>query len=283
VRIGGRTRDLRTLLCEDAEIEFLTFDDRGRQKSFLALRPPMSWHRPSSGFYPQAKLTIGPAIDQGFYYDFDMDEAFTPENLQCIEAEMQKIIKENYEITRYEKSRADAIADERAAGETYKVELIEALDRDAVISFYKQGEFWDLCAGPHIMALSAIKAFKLLSIAGAYWRGDEKNKMLQRIYGISFPKKEMLDEYLAMIEEAKNATTAISAKTLICTRSPKRGQGSRFSIQRDGDPQRTGKFLEREHKKRGYDEIKTPIILDRELWRRSGHWDNYKKICILPR
>ncbi len=277
VRIDGKARDLRTLLCEDAEIEFLTFDDEDGRKAF--------WHTSShimaqavKRLYPKAKLAIGPAIDQGFYYDFDVDEAFTPESLVRIEDEMQKIIKENCEITRYEKSRAEAIADEEKAGETYKTELIEALDPDAVISFYRQGEFWDLCAGPHIMALSAVKSFKLLSIAGAYWRGDEKNKMLQRIYGIAFPKKEMLDEYLEMLEEAKKRDHRKIGKDLDLYSIAEEGPGFPF-FHPKGMVIRNEleNFWKEEHKKRGYDEIKTPVILDAELWRRSGHWDNYKE------
>lgn len=276
-RINGKTCDLRTTICEDAEIEFLTFDDEEGKKTF--------WHTSShvmaqavKRLYPKAMLAIGPSIDQGFYYDFDTDEAFTPESLELIEAEMKKIIKENYEIIRYEKSRAEAVADETETGEAYKIELIEGLGKDAVISFYKQGEFRDLCAGPHIMDMSAVKAFKLLSIAGAYWRGDEKNKMLQRIYGISFPKKEMLDEYLEMIEEAKKRDHRKIGRELDLYSIAEEGPGFPF-FHPKGMVIRNEleNFWKEEHKKRGYEEIKTPIILDAELWRRSGHWDNYKE------
>ena len=186
----------------DCKIKFLTFDDIEGKKAF--------WHTTShvlaqavKRIYPDAKLAIGPAIDNGFYYDFDVDETFTPESLDKIEKEMKKIIKSGYEIKKYIKPKDEALKDEKDACEPYKIELIEALNDDEEISFYEQGEFWDLCAGPHVMDMSCIKALKLTSIAGAYWRGDEHNKMLQRIYGISFPKEEMLNEYLFMLEEAK--------------------------------------------------------------------------------
>ena len=275
--INGIESDLRTNINEDSTIQFYTFDDDEGKDAF--------WHTSShvlaqavKRLYPQAKLAIGPAIDAGFYYDFDVDVTFTPEILEQIEDEMRKIIKENPLIKRYVLSREEAIAKEREAGETYKMELIDGLDESAEISFYEQGDFFDMCTGPHLMDLSVIKAVKLLSLAGAYWRGDENNKMLQRIYGITFPKKVLLDEYLEMIEEAKKRDHRKLGKELDLYSLMDEGPGFPFfhpkgMIIRN----ELENFWREEHVKRGYEEIKTPIILDADMWRRSGHWENYKE------
>jgi len=275
--VNGKTTDLRMPVNEDCRIQFYKFEDEEGKKAF--------WHTSShvlaqavKRLFPQAKLAIGPAIDSGFYYDFDVSEPFTPEDLEALEKEMGKIIKENPPISRFELQRAQAILKEENAGEDYKVELIADLPEDEVISFYEQGDFFDLCAGPHIMNLGDIKAVKLTSIAGAYWRGDEKNKMLQRIYGISFPKKSLLDEYLYKMEEAKKRDHRKLGKELDLFSILEEGPGFPFfhpkgMIIRN----ELENFWRTMHAKRGYDEIKTPIILDVELWKRSGHWDNYKE------
>ena len=277
VCINDIVMDLRTVVDYDCKIKFLTFDDIEGKKAF--------WHTTShvlaqavKRIYPDAKLAIGPAIDNGFYYDFDVDETFTPESLDKIEKEMKKIIKSGYEIKKYIKPKDEALKDEKDACEPYKIELIEALNDDEEISFYEQGEFWDLCAGPHVMDMSCIKALKLTSIAGAYWRGDEHNKMLQRIYGISFPKEEMLNEYLFMLEEAKKRDHRKLGKDLDLYSVMEEGPGFPFfhpkgMIIRN----ELENFWRQEHQKRGYQEVKTPMILDAELWKRSGHWDNYKE------
>ncbi|MBR6801594.1 MAG: threonine--tRNA ligase [Eubacteriaceae bacterium] len=273
--IDGKVVDIRIPIENDCELKLLTFDDEGGKKAF--------WHTTShvmaqavKRLYPNVKVAIGPAIDNGFYYDFDCDEAFTPESLTKIEKEMKKIIGENPKIIRYELSREDSIKKAQDAEEIYKVELCEAIAEGEAISFYEHGEFWDLCAGPHIPAVSMIKSFKLLSIAGAYWRGDEKNKMLQRIYGISFPKQELLDEYIHLQEEAKKRDHRKLGKELDLFSIMEEGPGFPFfhpkgMIIRN----ELENFWRKEHQKRGYDEVKTPMILDSELWKRSGHWDNY--------
>lgn len=276
VELDGTLKDLRTEISGDAHIKFLTFDDEGGKKAF--------WHTTShvmaqavKRLLPDARVAIGPAIENGFYYDFDCETPFTPELLEKIEAEMSRIIKENPPIIRYELSRADSLKKAADANEQYKVELCEAIAEDMPISFYEQGEFWDLCAGPHIADISAIKAFKLTSIAGAYWRGDEHNKMLQRIYGISFPKKEQLDEYLHMMEEARARDHRKLGRELDLFSVMEEGPGFPFfhpkgMILRN----ELESFWRAEHRRRGYEEIRTPLILDSELWKRSGHWDHYK-------
>ena len=275
--INGVESDLRTNINEDSTVQFYTFDDNEGKDAF--------WHTSShvlaqavKRLYPQAKLAIGPAIDAGFYYDFDVDVTFTPEILEQIEEEMRKIIKENPLIQRYVLSREEALSKEREADEIYKVELIDGLDASAEISFYEQGDFFDMCTGPHLMDLSVIKAVKLLSLAGAYWRGDEKNKMLQRIYGITFPKQSQLDEYLEMIEEAKKRDHRKLGRELDLYSLMDEGPGFPF-FHPKGMVIRNEleNFWREEHVKRGYEEIKTPIILDADMWRRSGHWDNYKE------
>ncbi|HHU23259.1 MAG TPA: threonine--tRNA ligase [Clostridiales bacterium] len=229
--------------------------------------------------YPETKLAIGPAIEDGFYYDFDSDIPFTPEMLEKIEAEMRKICKEKLKLEYFELPREEAIKFMEEQGEPYKVELIEDLPEDAVISFYRQGEFVDLCAGPHLDSTGWVKgnALKLTSCTGAYWRGDSKNKMLQRVYGTCFPTKNELEEYLARLEEAKKRDHRKLGRELDLFAIYEEGPGFPFFFPK-GMVLRTEleAFWRKEHKKAGYEEIRTPLILNEELWHRSGHWDHYK-------
>lgn len=228
--------------------------------------------------YPNVKLTIGPAIENGFYYDFDVDTPFSPQDLEKIEAEMEKIVNECLEIKKLEMSATDALKLMKEKNETYKCELIEGLEsRGENISFYSQGEFTDLCAGPHLPNTSYVKAIKLIQSTGAYWHGDSNNKMLTRVYGISFPKKSMLKEYLERLEEAKKRDHRKIGKDLELFTIMDEGKGFPFFLP-NGMVIRNilEDFWRQEHKKAGYVEIKTPIILDENLWRRSGHWDHYK-------
>ena len=227
--------------------------------------------------WPDAKLAIGPAIDNGFYYDIDMEHKLYDQDLMTIKKEMKKIIKANYPLERFELPRAEALKLMEDAGEPYKVELINDLPEDAVISFYKQGDFTDLCAGPHMDSTGQIKAVKLMSVAGAYWRGDEHNKMLQRIYGTCFPSQEELDEYINMLEEAKKRDHRKIGKEMDLFMLTEEGPGFPFFLP-NGMILRNEleNFWRQEHRKRGYEEIKTPLILNEQLWRTSGHWDHYK-------
>ena len=227
--------------------------------------------------YPNTKLSIGPAIDDGFYYDFDKDGGFTPEDLEKLEAEMKKIVKENLKIETYTLPRQEAIDYLKSKGEDYKVQLVEDLPADAPISFYKQGEFVDLCAGPHALYTKAVKAFKLTSLAGAYWRGDEHNKMLTRIYGTAWETKEDLEKYLAMIEEAKKRDHRRLGKELGIFAIMEEGPGFPFFLPNGVTLKNTLIEYWRElHLRDGYQEINTPMILNQVLWLRSGHWDHYK-------
>ena len=229
--------------------------------------------------YPEAKLAIGPAIEDGFYYDIDSEKPFVPEDLEALEAEMRKICKEKLKLERFELPRAEAIALMEEAGEPYKVELIQDLPEDAVISFYKQGEFTDLCAGPHLDSTGRVKgnAIKLTSCTGAYWRGDSNRKMLQRIYGTCFPSKNELDEYLARIEEAKKRDHRKLGKELGLFTLLEEGPGFPFFLPKGMVLRNTLlDYWHKVHKKYGYVEISTPIILNQQLWHRSGHWDHYK-------
>ena len=227
--------------------------------------------------WPGTKLAIGPAIDDGYYYDFDKEGGFTPEDLEKIEAEMKKIIKENLKLETYTLPRDEAIEFLRSKGEDYKVQLVEDLPADAPISFYKQGEFTDLCAGPHALYTKAVKAFKLLSLAGAYWRGDEHNKMLSRIYGTAFQSKEELEKYLNMLEEAKKRDHRKLGKELGLFAIMEEGPGFPFFLPKGMVLRNTLlDYWHEVHKRYGYVEISTPIILNRDLWLRSGHWDHYK-------
>ena len=276
-QIDGRTVDLSYKINEDCRLNILTFDDEQGKKAF--------WHTSShilaqavKKLFPGARLAIGPAVDNGFYYDFDVEKPFSTEDLQVIEEEMKKIIKENLELERFELPRDEAIAYMKEMGETYKVELIEELPDDAVISFYRQGDFVDLCAGPHIPSTGLVKAVKLLRVAGAFWRGDERNKMLQRIYGVSFPKKSMLDEHLQRLEEAKKRDHRKLGRELDLFSLHEEGPGFPFF-----HPKGTiiynllVEFWRKEHVKRGYHEIRTPVIINKDLWIRSGHWDHYRE------
>ncbi len=228
--------------------------------------------------YPETKLAIGPAIDKGFYYDFDREGGFTAEDVDKIEAEMKKIIKENLKISTFTKPRQEAIEFMKELGEPYKVELIEDLPEDAAISFYTQGDFTDLCAGPHILYTKGVKAFKLTSVAGAYWRGNEKNKMLTRIYGTAFMDKESLDEYLNMIEEAKKRDHRRLGKELGLFTLMEEGPGFPFFLPKGMILKNTLiDYWRQIHTRDNYVEIQTPMMLNRELWETSGHWDHYKE------
>lgn len=227
--------------------------------------------------YPETKLAIGPAIDDGFYYDFDREGGFTPEDLEKLEAEMAKIVKENFPVKPFVKPRDEAIQFMKEKGEPYKVELIEGLPDEETISFYQQGEFVDLCAGPHIMYTKGVKAFKLTSIAGAYWRGSEKNKMLTRIYGSAFANKTALENYLTMMEEAKKRDHRKLGKELGLFMFAEEGPGFPFFLPKGMTLKNTLFDYWREiHYRDGYQEVSTPIILSRKLWENSGHWDHYK-------
>lgn len=227
--------------------------------------------------WPDTKLAIGPAIDDGFYYDFDSEHKFTEEDLKKITKEMKNIMKAGLPLERFEMSRDEAIAFMKEQNEPYKVELIEDLPEDETLSFYRQGDFTDLCAGPHMEKTSNIKAIKLLSVAGAYWRGDSDKKMLQRIYGTSFPSREELDEYIDRIEEAKKRDHRKIGKEMDLFALYDEGPGFPFFMPK-GMVIRNEleNFWRQEHRKRGYEEIKTPLILNEELWHKSGHWDAYK-------
>lgn len=228
--------------------------------------------------YPKAQLTIGPAIDNGFYYDFDIEESFTPERLEEIEKEMQKIVKENLKLERSVLSREEALKLMKEKDESYKVELINDLPEEEELTFFKQGEFIDLCAGPHVLYTSAVKAIKLTSVAGAYWRGSEKNKMLQRIYGTAFAKKSELDEYLNMLEEAKKRDHRKLGKELKLFALMEEGPGFPFFLPKGAVLKNILIDYWREiHRKANYVEIETPIILNKQLWETSGHWDHYKE------
>ena len=228
--------------------------------------------------YPETKLAIGPAIDDGFYYDFDREGGFTPDDLEKLEAEMKKIIKENIPLKPFVLPRDEAIKLMQEKGEPYKVELIEDLPEGETISFYQQGDFVDLCAGPHILYTKGIKAFKLTSIAGAYWRGSEKNKMLTRIYGTAFAKKEDLEAYLTMMEEAKKRDHRKLGKELGLFMFAEEGPGFPFFLPKGMTLKNTLIDYWREiHLREGYQEVSTPVILSRKLWETSGHWDHYKE------
>lgn len=227
--------------------------------------------------FPGTKLAIGPAIDDGFYYDFDRDGGFTQDDLDALEAEMKKIVKENIKLETFTKPRSEAIEYLDGLGETYKVQLVQDLPEDAAISFYKQGDFTDLCAGPHVLYTKAVKAFKLTSIAGAYWRGSEKNKMLTRIYGTAFSSKDDLDKYLAMLEEVKKRDHRKLGKELGLFMIVDEGPGFPFFLPKGMVLKNTLVDYWREiHQRENYQEISTPMMLDQSLWQRSGHWDHYK-------
>ena len=276
--IDGEVVDLRTVIEKDCSLNILTFESSLNGKKAY-------WHTTShimaqaiKRLYPEIKLAIGPSIDNGFYYDFDTEKPFTPEMLEAIEKEMKKIIKEDLPLERFELPRKEAIKFMEEKEEPYKVELINDLPEDAIISFYKQGEFTDLCAGPHVMSTGKIKAVKLLSSSGAYWRGNEKNKMLQRIYGISFPKASQVDEYVNMIEEAKKRDHRKLGKELELFFFDETAPGMAYWMPKGFTMMNTLiDFWRKEHKKRGYQEFSGPQLNSSELWKISGHWDHYKE------
>ncbi len=276
-KINGKRSELMTEINEDCELEILTFEDEDG-KWTLRHTGAHILAQAVKRLYPEVKLAIGPPIENGFYYDFEAGFSFTPEILEKIEKEMQKIIKEDLEVERFELPRAEAIEYVRNKDEDYKVELIQDLPEDSIISFYKQGEFVDLCAGPHVPSTKKVKAVKLLSLAGAYWRGDEKKKMLQRIYGTAFAKQSDLEAYLNMLEEAKKRDHRKIGKELGLFAMHEEGPGFPFFYPKGMVLRNLLEDYWREvHRKSGYDEIKTPIILSESLWHQSGHWDHYKE------
>ncbi len=275
--VDGKVKDLSYELNEDCKLNLLTFDDDGGKHAYRHTASHIL-AQAVKRLYPNVKLAIGPAIDNGFYYDFDVEKPFSVEELAQIEEEMKKIIKEDLKLERFILPRDEAIKFMEEKGESYKVELIRDLPEGETISFYKQGEFVDLCAGPHVESTGKIKAFKLLSVAGAYWRGNEKNKMLQRIYGTAFSKKSDLDEYLFRLEEAKKRDHRKLGKELDLFDIYEEGPGFPFFLPK-GMVLRNilESYWREEHQARGYQEIRTPIILNEDLWHRSGHWDHYKE------
>ena len=274
--LNGEVVDLRTVVDNDCELNILTFDSEGGAAAFRHTTSHIM-AQALKRLYPDAKLAIGPSISDGFYYDIDSETPLTADDLTKIEAEMKKVVKEAWPITRFTKSRDDAIAYFKEKDEPYKVELIEDLPEDAEISFYQQGEFVDLCAGPHLMTTKPVKAFKLTSLAGAYWRGSEKNKMLTRIYGTAFTKKADLEEHLARIEEAKKRDHRKLGKELGLFMIREEGPGFPFFLPKGMVLKNTLLDYWRDlHRKNGYVEVSTPIILSRHLWENSGHWDHYK-------
>ena len=275
--VDGELVDLRTVVDKDCNLNILTFESEGGAWAFHHTTSHIM-AQAIKRLYPDVKLAIGPSVADGFYYDVDSETPLTAEDLVKIEAEMKKIVKEALPITRFTKSREEAIAYFKEKEEPYKVELIEDLPEDAEISFYQQGEFVDLCAGPHLMSTKPVKAFKLTSLAGAYWRGSEKNKMLTRIYGTSFTKKADLEEYLNRMEEAKKRDHRNLGKELGLFMMREEGPGFPFFLPKGMVLKNTLLDYWREiHRKNGYVEISTPIMLSRHLWETSGHWDHYKE------
>ena len=275
--VDGEVRDLRTVVDKDCELNILTFDSEGGQGAFRHTASHIM-AQAIKRLYPEVKLAIGPSVADGFYYDVDSETPLTTEDLEKIEKEMKKIVKEALPITRFTKSREEAIAYFKEKQEPYKVELIEDLPEDAEISFYQQGEFVDLCAGPHLMNTKTVKAFKLTSLAGAYWRGSEKNKMLTRIYGTAYTKKADLEEYLTRLEEAKKRDHRKLGKELGLFMMREEGPGFPFFLPKGMVLKNTLLDYWREiHNKAGYVEISTPVMLSRHLWETSGHWDHYKE------
>ena len=275
--VNGELTDLREELVDGSEVAFLTFEEDGG-KHTLRHTASHILAQAVKRLWPEAKLAIGPAIDKGFYYDIDMEHTLTPEDLGKIEKEMSRIVKENLPITKSVMPRQEAIEFFKAKNEDYKVELIQDLPEDAIISCYSQGDFIDLCAGPHVASTGKVKAFKLQSIAGAYWRGDEKNKMLQRIYGTAFEKKEELDAYLHLLEEAAKRDHRKLGKELGLFVIKEEGPGFPFFLPKGMALRNELENFWREvHHDFDYEEIRTPIILSKHLWETSGHWDHYRE------
>ncbi|NLJ97906.1 MAG: threonine--tRNA ligase [Tissierellia bacterium] len=279
--VNGDIKGMQETIEEDAELRIVKFEDKEGKEIF--------WHTSAhimalavQRLFPGVKFAIGPAIENGFYYDFDTEHRFTPEDLEKIEKEMAKIAKEGHVLERSVMPRDEALKYFKEKGEEYKVDLIENFPEDEEISFYRLGEFMDLCAGPHLYDTKKVKAIKLLSIAGAYWRGDENNKMLQRIYGTTYEKKKDLEEYIRRLEEAKKRDHRKLGKELELFTIHEEGPGFPF-FHPNGMIVRNEleDFWKKEHIKRGYGELKTPMILSEELWHRSGHWDHYKENMYL--
>ena len=275
-KVNGKVCALTALIEGDANVELLTFADEDGRHVFRHTASHIL-AQAVKRLYPEAKLTIGPAIDNGFYYDFDSEVSFTTEVLASLESEMKKIVKENFKIERFELPREEAIAFMKERNEPYKVQLIEELPEGEVISFYRQGEFTDLCAGPHLFSTGAVKAFKLTQCTGAYWKGDQNNKMLQRVYGTAFPSKDELRTYLEMVEEAKKRDhNKIGRDLEYFTTVDSIGQGLPILLPKGA---RTIQFLQRfvedEEQRRGYLLTKTPLMAKSDLYKISGHWDHY--------
>ncbi len=275
--IDGERVDLRTMVDKDCSLSILTFADKGGRDAFRHTASHIL-AQAVKRLYPEAKLAIGPSVDDGFYYDIDSERVMTTEDFAAIEAEMKKIVKENLPLERFELPRAEAIQFFQEKEEPYKVELIQDLPEDAVISLYRQGEFTDLCAGPHLMSTKPVKAIKLMKLAGAYWRGSEKNKMLTRIYGTAYPKNSELEAYVNMLEEAKKRDHRKLGKELGLFMFCDEGPGFPFFLPKGMVLKNTLMQYWREiHEREGYVEISTPMILSRHLWETSGHWDHYKE------
>ena len=275
--LNGEVVDLRTVLNEDCELQILTFDDEEGKGAYRHTTSHIM-AQAVKRLFPEAKLAIGPSIENGFYYDYDIDGTFSPEDLEKIEKEMEKICAENLPLERFVLPKDEAIKLMSEKGETYKVELIEELPEGEEISFYKQGDYVDLCAGPHLMSTGLVKAFKLTSSSGAYWRGNEKNKMLQRIYGTSFAKKADLDHHLEMIEEAKKRDHRKLGKEMDLFFFDETAPGMAYWLPKGFTMLNTLiEFWRKEHQKYGYQEFSGPQLNSSELWKISGYWDHYKE------
>ena len=276
VRINGENKDLRTELECDCALEILTFEDDYGKRTFRHTASHIM-AQAVKRLFPETLVTIGPAVDDGFYYDFDTENSFTPDDLKKIEEEMKKIVKEDIKIERFTMTRSDAIKYFKEKNEPYKVELVEAIEEGEEISFYSQGDFTDLCAGAHLMSTGAVKAFKLTSATGAYWRGNSDNKMLCRVYGTAFPKASMLEEHLTMLEEAKKRDhNKLGRELELFTTADVIGQGLPIMLPKGAKIIQTlQRFVEDEEYKRGWQLTKTPYMAKRELYKLSGHWDHY--------
>lgn len=276
VKIDGETADLRTELNSDCSLEILTFDDKEGRWAFRHTASHIL-AQAVKRIFPNTKLAIGPAVDDGFYYDFDVETNFTPEDLLKIEEEMKKIVKEDIKLERFLKSRDEAIKYFEESKEPYKVELAEGIPEGEDISFYSQGDFTDLCAGPHLMSTGAVKAFKLTSATGAYWRGDSSKKMLCRVYGTAFPKASLLEEHLTMLEEAKKRDhNKLGRELELFTTVDCIGQGLPIMLPKGTKILQTlQRFVEDEEERRGWLRTKTPLMAKSDLYKISGHWDHY--------
>lgn len=277
VLVNGKECDLNLPLTDSSTVSFVDFDSPKGAAVYRHSASHVLAHAVKN-LYPKAKLGIGPSIDNGFYYDFEFEEPISADDLPALEAEMKKIIKERKAIRRREMSRQEAEELFRSRNEPYKLELINDLPEDAVISCYEQDDFIDLCAGPHLQHTGIVKAYKLTGLAGAYWRGDERNTMLQRIYGTAFPSRERLEHYLNMLEEAKKRDHRKLGRDLELFSLHEEGPGFPF-LHNNGMIiwQELSDFWRREHRLAGYEEIRTPLILNRHLWEQSGHWDHYRE------